>query len=210
MKFFDNIAKMIPGLKKSPDRFWELAREHVTYLYNMALRYAGNPYDAEDLVQETYFIAFKKFDQLRDERKLKSWLFAIMRNAYLKSLRQNQRQKLTEYNDGIEYEYIRTLENAAEKIDAATAYERKIEADQIQRLLTELPEKYKSALLLYYLSEMTYQEISEALDLPMGTVMSRLSRGRQIMKKKILRLQLLDTQPAKIIQFSRKKYKGHL
>jgi len=208
MSVLDNITKRIPGLKKTPDHFWELAREQVRFLYNVALRYAGNPYDAEDLVQETYFIAFKKFDQLRDERKLKSWLFAILRNTYLKSLRQNQRQKITEYNDGIEYEYMTALEDAADKIDVATAYEQKIEADRVQRLLAELPEKYKSALLLYYISEMSYQEISETLDLPMGTVMSRLSRGKRMLKKKILRLQLLDSQPSKVIPFPRKKHTG--
>jgi len=91
-----------------------------------------------------------------------------------------------------------------------TAYEQKIETDQIQQLLAELPEKCKSAPLLYYFSEMSYQEISETLDLPMGTVMSRLSRGKQMMKKMILRLQLLDSQPSKVIQFPRKNYKGHL
>ena len=144
------------------------------------------------MVQETYFIGFKKFDQLRNERKLKSWLFTILRNTYLKTRRQDGRNKITEYDDGIEY--IEALENAVEKIDVATAYEQKIESDQIQQQLAELPEKYKSVLLLYYISESSYQEISETLDLPMGTVMSRLSRGKQILKKKILRTQMLKSQ----------------
>lgn len=208
MTVLDNITKIIPGLKNKPDRFWELAQDHVKYLYNVALRYAGNTYDAEDLVQETYFIAFKKFDQLRNERKLKSWLFTILRNTYLKTRRQNGRNKITEYDDGLEY--IEALENAVEKIDVAAAYEQKIESDQIQQLLAELPEKYKSALLLYYISESSYQEISETLDLPMGTVMSRLSRGKQILKKKILRTQTLRPQSSKVIQFPGKKYKANL
>ncbi len=208
MTVLDNIVKIIPGLKNNPDRFWELAKDHVKFIYNMALRYAGNQYDAEDLVQETYFIAFKKFDQLRDESKLKSWLFTILRNTYLKTRRQSGQSKITEYDDGTEY--ISALEIAVEQIDVATAYEQKIESDQIQQLLAELPEKYKSPLLLYYLSEMSYQEISETIDLPMGTVMSRLSRGKQILKKKILRIQMLDSQSSKVIQFPSKNYKANL
>ena len=71
------IIKLLPGRKRTADRFWELTRDHVNFLYNMALRYSGNQYDAEDLVQETFFIGLKKFDQLRDENKIKYWLFMI-------------------------------------------------------------------------------------------------------------------------------------
>lgn len=207
MTVLDNIVKKFPGLKNKPDRFWELAEEHVKFIYNVALRYAGNPYDAEDLVQETYFLAFKKFDQLRDDRKLKSWLFTILRNTYLKTRRQNGPRKITEYDDSIDY--ISTLENAVEQIDVVTAYEQKIESDQIQQLLANLPDKYKAPLLLYYLSEMSYQEISETLELPMGTVMSRLSRGKQVLKKKILRIQMLVSRSSKVIQFPSKNYQGN-
>ena len=199
---FDRIAKRIHGRKITADRFWELANAHVKFLYNMAWRYSGNKYDAEDLVQETYYSAVKKFDQLRDESKIKSWLFIILRNTYLKSQRRNSQSKKTEYDDSVEY--ISTLENAAESIDVATAYEKKIESDQIQLLLDELPEKYKSPLLLYYMAEMSYQEISKILDLPMGTVMSRLSRGKQILKKRILRIHLLGAKSSKVIQFTQK------
>ncbi len=204
MTVFDRIAKIIPGRKNTAQRFWDLTEVHVKFLYNMAWRYADNKYDAEDLVQETYYIAFKKFDQLRDESKLKSWLFAILRSAYLKGRRQDGQSKKTEYDDSVEY--ISTLENAAEKIDVVAAYEKKIESDQIQLLLDELPEKYKSPLLLYYMAEMSYQEISEILDLPMGTVMSRLSRGKQILKKRILRIHMLDAVSTKVIQFPKKNF----
>ncbi len=173
----------------------------------MAWRYAGNKYDAEDLVQETYYTAFKKFDQLRDESKIKSWLFAILRNTYLKGQRQDSHSKKAEYDDSVEY--TRALENAVDKIDVATAYEQKTESARVQVLLAELPEKYKSPLLLYYISEMSYQEISEILDLPMGTVMSRLSRGKQILKKRILRIHMLDSKTSGIIQFPSKKNRRH-
>ena len=71
------IIRLLPGRKRTAERFWSLTRDHVNFLYSMALRYAGNQYDAEDLVQETFFVGFKKFGQLRDENKIKYWLFTI-------------------------------------------------------------------------------------------------------------------------------------
>ena len=197
------IVKLLTGRNRSADRFWELAQDHVKFLYNMARRYAGNQYDAEDLVQETFFMAFKKFDQLRDENKLKSWLFSILRNTYLKSLRQNGQSRKAEFDDGIDY--ISTLENAVEQIDVAQVYEKKIDSDQIQQILDELPDKHKTPLLLYYMSDMSYQEISEALDLPIGTVMSRLSRGKQTLKKKLLKHRMPNSRTTKVIQFPNQK-----
>lgn len=78
MALIDSIGKILSSRVRSREHFWQLARIHLNYLYNVAIRYAGNQYDAEDLVQETYFIAFKKFDQLRDPDKIKSWLFTIL------------------------------------------------------------------------------------------------------------------------------------
>lgn len=101
------------------------------------MRYTGNRYDAEDLVQETFYIGFKKFYQLREERKFKSWLFAILRNTYLKNRRQEGKFLKSEYEDGSDY--IRLLENATEHIDVESAYEQKIESEQIQELIDELP-----------------------------------------------------------------------
>ena len=186
MSTFETIVKLFSRRNRTADFFWELAERHAKFLYNIAWRYTGNRYDAEDLVQETFFIAFKQFDQLRDESKFKSWLFTILRNTYLKNLYQDGRHRETEYDDGIDY--IRILENTVEQIDMAEIYEQKVESNQIQRLLDELPEKHKSPLLLYYMTELPYQEIAAALDLPIGTVMSRLSRSKQILKKKVLRL----------------------
>ena len=206
MAVLDNIIKIFAGPQNKADQFWELAQGHIKFLYNVAWRYTGNQYDAEDLVQETFYGAFKKFDQLRDRSKLKSWLFTILRNNYLKNLRQNKEGQKATYDDGIEY--ISALEMSVEQIDAAAAYEQKIEADRLQQLLAGLPEKYQSPIILFYISEMTYQEISEVLDLPIGTVMSRLSRGKRMLKKKILRTQMLDYPPTKVSRFPRKDAKA--
>ena len=133
---------LFPKTKRTPEKFWELVDVHMNFLYNMALRYAGNRYDAEDLVQDTFYAGLQKFYQLREERKFKSWLFAILRNTYLKNRRHEGKFLKSEYEDGTDY--IRLLENAAEHIDVETAYEQKIESEQIQELLNELPEKQKN------------------------------------------------------------------
>ena len=192
---------LFPKMARTPEKFWELADVNMKFLYNMAVRYTGNRYDAEDLVQETFYIGLKKFYQLREERKFKSWLFAVLRNTYLKKQRQEGKFLKSEYEDGTDY--IRLLENAAEHIDLASAYEQKIESEQIQELIDELPEKQKTPLLLYYMSGMSYQEISDMLEVPMGTVMSRLSRGKQILKKKVLRHYMRTNETARVVQFPR-------
>ena len=204
MPTIESIVNFLTRRKRTADFFWQLAERHAKLLYNVALRYAGSRYDAEDLVQETFLIAFKQFEALRDERKFKGWLFAILRNTYLKNIRQDSRRKESEYEDGIDY--IRALEDTVEHSDAARIYEQKVESKQIQHLLDELPEKHKSPLLLYYMAEMSYQEIAQALDLPIGTVMSRLSRAKQMLKKKILRLHMRDSNASNVIQFPRRKF----
>lgn len=204
MPTIKSIVNLLTRRKRTADFFWQSAEKHAKLLYNVALRYAGSRYDAEDLVQETYLIAFKQFGQLRDERKFKSWLFTILRNTYLKYLRQGSRNSESEYDDGIDY--IKVLEDTVERIDAAGIYEGKVESNRIQHLLDELPEIHKSPLLLYYMTEMSYQEIAQVLDLPIGTVMSRLSRAKQILKKKVLRLHTQDSYKSNVIQFPRQKF----
>lgn len=205
MSSLDNVVNLFSRRKRSADLFWELAEEHTKFMFNLALRYTGSSYDAEDLVQETYFIAFKQFDQLRDERKFKSWLFTILRNTYLKNIRKDGRSKETEYDDGIDS--VVALENMVEQIEVAKSYEEKVESDQIQHLLDELPEKHKSPLLLFYMTEMSYQDIAESLDLPIGTVMSRLSRSKQILKKKLMRFKMRNYSTSKVVQFPSNKFR---
>ncbi len=181
----EGIVNLFTRRKTKADVFWRLAEPHVKFLYNLALGYCGNRCEAEDLVQETFFIAFKQYDQLRDERKLKSWMCAILRNTYIGNRRRrNGRAIEIEYEDGVDY--IVALENSARGLDAAELHERKAESQLIQAALAEMPEKYKSPLLLYYMADMSYRQIAETLELPIGTVMSRLSRGKGILKKKLL------------------------
>jgi RNA polymerase sigma-70 factor (ECF subfamily) len=167
----------------------------------MALRYTGNGYDAEDMVQETFYTAFKSFHQLRNESKCKSWLFTILRNIYLKELRQKGRMREVEY--GEDSDYVSYLEEAADPFDMEKTFEKNMESSRIQHILNGLPEKYKSPLLLCYMEDMSYKEISDILDIPMGTVMSRLARGKTLLKKELLRRSKMGASKKKVVEFRR-------
>jgi RNA polymerase sigma-70 factor (ECF subfamily) len=185
---FSMITQQVPfiGRKKHQrDEFWNLAQNQTRFLYNVALKYAGNRYDAEDLVQETLYTAYRKFDQLRDRRKFKSWVFTILRNHFLKSQRKKAPAQADEFEDRIDY--LTQLESVAGQPDVSSVYEKKVEAETIQSILDKLPEKYKTVLILYYMEDSAYHEIAEMLGISIGTVMSRLSRAKQMMKKALLR-----------------------
>ena len=200
------ITSHIPfiGRKKSQrEIFWNLAQNQTRFLYNAAFRYVGNRYDAEDLVQETLFTAYHKFHQLRDKQKLKSWMFTILRNHFLKWQRKKLPVQADEFENGADY--LSQLESVSLRQDLASAYERKIEAESVQSILNKLPEKYKSVLILYYMEDSSYQEIADMLAVPVGTVMSRLSRAKQMMKKALLRSTINQPQPNNVVQLHRKR-----
>lgn len=164
------------------DRFKELTFPHLGFLYNVALKYTGKTYDAEDIVQETMYTAYRKFHQLRDEEKCRQWLFSILRTTFLREYRQFKRRPLLD--DGTGYLKNITAESAE---SLAGILEKKVDRECVQDVLDGLPEKHKSPLILFYMEEMTYQEIADLLDVPIGTVMSRLSRAKKQMKKALLK-----------------------
>ncbi len=176
-------------------RFKELTYPHLEFLYNVALKYSGTRYDAEDLVQETMVTAYTKFRQLRDDKSCRAWLFTILRNHFLKERKQLLRRPYLD--DGSSYlDYIRD-EKSSGFVD------RIVEKDankKLHEVLAEISEKFKSPLILYYMEEMTYQEISEYLDIPIGTVMSRLARGKRHLKKGLLQSSSRKMNKGKIVQ----------
>lgn len=161
--------------------FKELTYPHLEFLYNVALKYSGKPYDAEDLVQETMYTAYRKFAQLREESKCRAWLFMILRSHFLKEKRQQAKRPYLDDGDG----YLKNI-TGGKGSELPEIYEKKMNREEVQQVLMLIPEKYKSPLILYYMDELTYQEISEYLDIPIGTVMSRLSRGKKYMKNELI------------------------
>ncbi len=179
---------------RSRKTFQELTSPHVRFLYNMALRYTGNSYDAEDLVQETMYAAYKSFSSLREKGKCKAWLLTILRHRFFRDQDRGSKQPLL--LDETAYLYLLDRYAGAEhQLDL----DRRETAAEVQQILSGLPEKYKTPLLLFYMEDMSYQEISETLELPMGTVMSRLSRAKHYFKKAMLLQAVREGDRAKIV-----------
>ncbi|MCF8091785.1 MAG: sigma-70 family RNA polymerase sigma factor [Desulfotignum sp.] len=153
----------------------------MTLLYNVALKYTGNLFDSQDLVQETYLMAFDKFSQLRDPARIKPWLLRILRNNFLKTCQKNNARQQLHQTDYIEY-----LKACVEKKDADLLLVRAAEARLMNQAIDALSVKYKEVLTLYYMDEMRYKEIAQTLDIPIGTVMSRLNRAKEKLKIKLL------------------------
>lgn len=173
----------MPQLRRiDKKRFKELAYPHLQFLYNVALKYSGTPYDAEDLVQETMYTAYRKFSQLREESKCRSWLFMILRSHFLKERRQAVKRPYLDDGDG----YLKNVPADKSK-DSLEILEKKVDKEEVNKVLSAIPEKFRSPLILYYMDDMTYQEIAEYLDIPIGTVMSRLARGKKHMKNELMR-----------------------
>ncbi len=182
--------------QRSKKHFQELTNPHIQLLYNMALRYCGNTFDAEDILQETMFIAFKNWRQLKDETKCKAWLLTILRRNFLKEVRQNISQSLSS-------EDISCLQLMERHItsDHSLTMETQERAEAVRKCLADLPENYQTPTLLYYMDDMTYQDIADTLAMPIGTVMSRLSRAKQMLKKKLLQ-QAMQKESGVIVPFN--------
>jgi RNA polymerase sigma-70 factor (ECF subfamily) len=166
------------GMPGSPQTLERLVDEHYAALFRYAYRLSGSAADAEDLTQETFCKAQLNFSQLRDGGRARPWLFSILRNAYLHRVRADKQQNCVSL-DGVGELPEPTAESLPE-----------IDPELLQQALNELPEAFRTPIILYYFEEFGYREIAEQMDLPIGTVMSRLARA-----KAYLRNQLLPSEP---------------
>lgn len=155
----------------------QLVIEHQALLYRYAFRLCGNRADAEDLTQQTFLLAHAKLHQLRDDASARSWLCTILRNCYLKSFR--RWQPLPETDLGSDLGQL-----------PQTDHEDEIDRERLQAGLDELPAEFKVVLLMFYFEDCSYREIAEQLQLPLGTVMSRLSRAKQHLRNRLLEPEL--------------------
>ena len=165
--------------------FTEEALDHVDALYRYALALTRAQTEAEDLVQETYLRAVRAQGQLRPGSNLKSWLFVIMRNAWLNQLRHTRSGP-----HFVAYEGDDGSNQARRNDDPLVLYMRKVEGQEIREAISALPDIYREIIVLRDIEGFTYQEIAALLECPAGTVMSRLGRARQK-----LRLSLTGRQP---------------
>lgn len=156
------------------DEFEDLVDQYYQALYRFGFSLAKNPDRAADLVQQTFVIWAQKGHQLKDRSKAKTWLFTTLYREHLGIARRSQRHPETEIGEA-EHELPHEEEESGRRLDAQRAV----------ALLSELDETFRAPLTLFYLQQHSYKEIGEVLDVPIGTVMSRISRGKEQLRKKM-------------------------
>ena len=156
--------------------FEEIVDAYYQALYRFGMALTRDANQASDLVQQTFCIWAAKGDQLRDRKKAKSWLFTTLHREFLQ-----QRRRAAKFSD----EPINEETSAAVAEDLESA-ERQMDGQRALDLLSALDENFRSPLALFYLQQHSYKEIAEVLDIPIGTVMSRISRGKELLRKKMM------------------------
>jgi RNA polymerase sigma-70 factor (ECF subfamily) len=169
--------------------FSDQAMEFMPSLYTAALRMTRNPADAEDLVQDTYLKAYRAFETFKEGTNLKAWLYRILTNTFINSYRAKKRRPEETDIDDVENLYLyRRLGGLAGATAGRSAEEEVLDRfteTDVKEALESLPEQFRLAVLLGDVEGFSYKEIAEILDVPIGTVMSRLHRGRRALQKRL-------------------------
>ena len=170
------------------DPFEPEALAFIDALYRTALRMTRSEADAEDLVQETYIRAFRFREQFAPGTNLKAWLFRILTNTFINQYRRKaarpQSTELDDVDESILYRHMRDVAPASQSPDPETLIVDNTVSSEVKDALEELPEKFRTTVLLD-VEGFSYKEIAETLDIPIGTVMSRLHRGRKFLQKRL-------------------------
>ncbi len=169
--------------------FVDEAIPHMDAVFRFALRLAGTQDEAEDLVQDTYFRAFRAWEQYAPGTRCKSWLFTICRNVFLRQRERGQRHDeiLTEtaYEDPRALSREAPVFAASKNADPEGEFFRSIVDEEILRAIDDLPDEYRMAVVLSDLEDLSYSEIAEVMEIPVGTVKSRLFRGRRRLQERL-------------------------
>lgn len=181
------IAAVISrATRKKHEEFDAEALPHMDVLYNFALRTTGNEDDARDLLQETFLKAYRFWDKYEKGTNIRAWLFRIMKNSYI-----NRYRKETKEPDKVDYEDIENFYNAirAEHTDPNDLQAKLFDnllGDEVAKALETIPEDFRTVVILCDIEGLTYEEIAEFVEVPIGTVRSRLHRGRKLLQAKLL------------------------
>jgi RNA polymerase sigma-70 factor (ECF subfamily) len=160
---------------------------HIDALYRSALSMTRNAGDADDLVQDTFVRAYQFFDQFQGGTNARAWLFRILTNLYINAYRRRTREPERVSYDELEdfYLYNRLADDEMSGISGSPeeTVVRQVQVEAIRAAIERLPEEYRETVILADLNEFSYQEIADMLAIPIGTVRSRLSRGRRLVQK---------------------------
>ena len=181
------VRAVAESLQQQTERFERTALPFLDQLYSAALRMTRNPADAEDLVQETFVKAFAAFHQFEEGTNLKAWLYRILTNTYINSYRKKQRQPQQSLVDEIDdWSLARAASHTSSGLKSAETEVLDHLADSdVKDALASLPDDFRMAVYLADIEGFSYKEIAEIMDTPIGTVMSRLHRGRKALQRSL-------------------------
>ena len=169
------------------ERFADDAMQYMDALFSAAMRMTHNAADAEDLVQETYLRAYRGYGRFEDGTNLRAWLYRILTNTFINSYRSKQRRPvesdLADVEDLYLYRRLGGLEMSQRGRSAEDELMDLVTDAEVKDALEALPDQFRIAVLLADVEGFSYKEIAEILDIPIGTVMSRLHRGRKGLQK---------------------------
>lgn len=172
-----------------PDTFADSAMPLMDQLYSAALRMTRNPADAEDLVQETYLKAYRAYERFEEGTNLKAWMYRILTNSYINRYRKQQRRPdesdIADVEDMYLYRRLGGEQSASVSTSAEEAFLSSVTDEQVKAAIEAIPENFRMAVLLADVEGFAYKEIAEILDVPIGTVMSRIHRGRKALEKQL-------------------------
>ncbi|BDG07245.1 RNA polymerase sigma factor RpoE [Anaeromyxobacter paludicola] len=167
--------------------FEHLALQHIDPLFSAALRLTKNERDAEDLVQDTFLRAYRFFDKFERGTNIKAWLFKILTNTFINRYRRNVKER--NIVEGSEREAVHERFISREATEYAANPEQfffdRLLSDDVLQAVDALPIDFRMVVILADLQEFSYKEIAEILEIPVGTVMSRLFRGRRLLQKSL-------------------------
>ena len=168
------------------DRFERDALVFMDQLYAAALRYTKNPEDARDLVQDTYLKAFNSFHQFEDGTNLRAWLYRVLTTTFINTYRKDQRRPQLASGELEDWQLAEAQSHTSDlgKSAEVEALENLPDSD-IKRALQEIPEEFRIAVYLADVEGFSYKEIADIVEVPAGTVMSRLHRGRKLLREKL-------------------------
>lgn len=181
------MAFSLRGKKALKEEFERVAIPHLSHVYTSAFYLTKNEREAEDLVQETYLRAYRFFHRFEPGTNCRAWLLAIQRHLFINRYRRRKREPEFVNWEKIDQEYESMVmgQDQTEKYNPENLFEAQHMGPDVESALAQLPEEFRTAIILVDIEELSYEEAANVMECPVGTVRSRLSRGRRILQVRL-------------------------